>query len=125
MAKKIKQFRFYGNQNASNYPSTIVDPGASQSRQVIKNDYLDGDIFANYYPIVQLGIQALPGTKFFLNDSQEPVIVGYTGIYELDLSGNITITKLTFDADSLDKIEQLNNGILLVDIIYENTEAEG
>jgi hypothetical protein len=36
-------------------------------------------------PIVQLGIQSVPGTKFYLNGSNNPIIIGNTGIYELDL----------------------------------------
>ena len=71
-----------------------------------------------------LGIQSLPGTKFYLNNAQEPIIVGYTGIYELDLEGSIEITKITFDLYSLQLINNLNDGILLVDIIYEDGTAE-
>jgi hypothetical protein len=36
----------------------------------------------------------LPGTKFYLNESSEAVIVGQTGIYELDLGVNTKITKI-------------------------------
>jgi hypothetical protein len=39
-------------------------------------------------PIVHLGIQTLPGTKVYLNSNMDaPVIIGATGIYELDLEG--------------------------------------
>ena len=60
---------------------------------------VDGSVFdtPSCYPIVQLGIQTLPGTKFYLNNSIEPIIVGYTGIYELDLDNQTEIFKLTFN----------------------------
>lgn len=122
MAKKIKQFRYYGEGNSQNEPKRIVVN--NQAKDVTYIDYLNGNVFAAYYPFVQLGIQSLPGTKFYLNNSLEPIIMGYTGIYELDLEGNIEITKLTFDANSIDLINKLNDGILLVDVIYEDGQAE-
>jgi hypothetical protein len=29
----------------------------------------------------QLGIQAPPGTKFYINNGTNPVIIGYTGLF--------------------------------------------
>ena len=122
MAKKIKQFRYYGENNENNQPLTVV--GNTGPRTMNYLDFMNGNVFANYYPIVQLGIQAMPGTKFYLNNAIQPIIVGYTGIYELDLEGSIEISKLTFDRNSLEKINELNNGLLLVDIIYDDGTAE-
>ena len=122
MAKKIKQFRYYGDNSSKNQPTQIAIN--NQNKNVTSIDYINGNVFASYYPIVQLGIQALPGTKFFLNNSQEPIIMGYTGIYELDLEGSIEITKITFDRYSLDLINSLNDAVLLVDIIYDDGTAE-
>ena len=73
-------------------------------------------------PISQLGIQALPGTKFYLNGSNDPIIIGHTGIYELDLEGLAEITALSFDAKSIEAINGNNNSFLIVDIIYEQEE---
>lgn len=124
MAKKIKQFRYYGEGNENNQPTTIVGSN-NIARTTTYLDFMNGNVFASYYPIVQLGIQAMPGTKFYLNNAIQPIIVGYTGIYELDLEGSIEISKLTFDRNSLEKINELNNGLLLVDIIYDDGTAEG
>jgi len=44
----------------------------------------------------------MPGTKFYLNKSTNPVMIGYTGIYELDLNGQIEISALNFDKASMD-----------------------
>lgn len=109
MAKEVKQFRFYQTGNTQkNYPSKL--------------DYrslISGSAFANYMPIVQLGIQSLPGTKFYLNNSNNPIIVGYTGIYELSLEGKAEISSLAFDAKSLEAINGNANSYLIIDIIYE------
>lgn len=115
MAKKIKQFRYYaenqGNVNpnvARNFPSTI------SARNLIS-----GSIFATSTPIVQLGIQGLPGTRFFLNGNNNPIIIGNTGIYEIDLQGQGEITALSFEASSINQIRDNPNAYLIVDIIYE------
>lgn len=118
MANAIKQFRYYGDGNDSegnekNWPTGLT-------AIMLKS----GTIFEDYFPILQLGIQALPGTMFYLNNSEDPVRIGRTGVYELDLTGNTEISSLSFDADSL-KI--INNGegqaYLIIDIVYDNGEA--
>lgn len=114
MAKRIKQLRYYGEGNSNNYPTNVKMSTLS-----------NGTAFANYYPIVQLGIQTLPGTKFSLNNAEAPIIVGYTGIYELDLNGSIEINRIEFDVYSLERINELNQGILIVDIIYDDQGSTG
>lgn len=83
---------------------------------------VSGDAFAEKVPIYQLGIQALPGTKFHLNESEDPVIIGATGIYELDLHEKSTISALRFDPGSIKTIIDslsIGAGYLIVDIVYE------
>ena len=112
MSKQIAQFRYYGaNKEGRNYPSDIS-----------RANLASGSIFSGHLPIVQLGIQALPGTKFYLNNSLDPIIIGATGIYELDIEGLSTITKIAFDAKSISVIEQNDGAYLLVDIMYEKME---
>ena len=107
MAKKIMQFRYYAEKNNKNQPKNIS-----------KSNLSSGSVFSNYYPITQLGIQALPGTKFYLNNSITAIIVGSTGIYELDLEGLAEINNISFDAASLQAINSNNNAYLIVDIVY-------
>ena len=107
MAKQIMQFRYYGENNTQNYPSGI-------SMQKLTT----GKAFQTYVPITQLGIQALPGTKFHLNNGTTPIIIGSTGIYELDLEGLSEIVNLTFDGRSINNIDKTNGAYLIVDIIY-------
>lgn len=111
--KQVKQFRYYNAENkAKNQPSEI------DIRKLIS-----GSIFAPYMPVIQLGIQGLPGTKFYINGSTQPIIIGMTGIYELDLDGLLAqIDSLSFDHDSIHAIENNENAYLIVDVIWEDGE---
>ena len=129
--KRIMQFRYRGTQ-------TEVDTGAYIADHIenypeIKN-YRDklvfGNIFKEYGYVSQLGIQGPVGLKFYLNNSVHPIMIGETGIYEIDLEGLGLLTSIRFDKDDLDKyypknldIDVANNGAradrLLIDIIYE------
>jgi hypothetical protein len=60
-----------------------------------------GNIFAGHGDITHLGIQAAPGTIFYLNDSPLPITIGFTGIYELELEGLGHIYRIKFDATTL------------------------
>ena len=53
----------------------------------------------------KLGIQAPPGTKFYINSSTSPIMIGRTGIYELD--EDINVSSLKFEAP---KNYELNEG---------------
>lgn len=110
MARQVKQFRYYNDSNThkKNYPENL------KLRHLVT-----GSVFDPYPRILQLGIQALPGTKFYLNNANNPVIVGSTGIYELTLTGATVITDLTFDNASIQAIGNNNNASLIIDIIYE------
>lgn len=111
MAKKIKQYRYYGRNSDSNFPLGLTREGL-----------ISGFAFANSIPITQLGIQTLPGTVFYVNNSPEPVVVGSTGIYELDLSSGTFITNLRFDIESIRTIEDISTAYVIVDIVYEVEE---
>lgn len=112
MAKKIAQVRYYSDADSSKN-----QPGGSgmQLRERLRS----GSVFNDKTPMIQLGIQSLPGTRFYLNDSVDPVIIGSTGIYELELDKNTEIFALSFSKESLELINDNPNAFLLVDIIYE------
>ena len=73
-------------------------------------------------PVVQIGIQTIPGVKFNLNNSYSPIVIGHTGIYELNVEDLTEITSIRFDSDSIDKINNALNRYLYVDIVYEEDE---
>lgn len=107
MSKNLIQFRYFGENNSENYPTTV---GAI--------DYQSGEVFYDYLPIVQLGIQTIPGVKFYLNDSTYPIVIGNSGVYDLMADGTLKITKLQFDKDGLERIAKERNNYLIIDILY-------
>lgn len=109
--RKIGQVRFYSSGNAKNQPS-----------QLRTSQLISGSVFStigNGGRIVQLGIQTLPGVKFYINKGAHPLVVGNTGVYDLELDNNTTITSLSFDATSINLIDNNENSYLIVDYIYE------
>lgn len=110
--KKIKQFRYYGEDPknprvALNYPAGLKYA-----------DLSNNNIFKELGIVTHLGIQAPSGTQFYLNDSSYSIRVGSTGIYELDLTGIGSITSIRFSRDSLNAIETWTDG-LIIDVLYE------
>lgn len=120
MAITVRQFRYYGeNDTKRNYPAGIS-----------KANLKSGSIFFKNNPgvITMLGIQASPGTTFYLNNTEQPTIIGSVGNYQLDLVGIGEITSIRFDESSLKTIDESNknNGIygttecLIVDAVFES-----
>lgn len=109
MAKTVGQVRYYSNNNSANYSSGQYD--ASQW------NLMHGQAFNHAYPIVQLGVQTLPGTQMYINGSSTPIIIGSTGIYELDIDGLSYITNLAFSENSLKTIANNDTAYLIVDYV--------
>ena len=107
MAKKVSQIRWFGEGNELNYPTNIT---------LEKLRY--GTAFPRTYPIIRFSVQALPGTKIFINSGPAPIIIGSTGIYELDVEGLTNISSISFDMDSLQIIGRTNTPII-IDYICE------
>lgn len=125
MANKIKQYRYYADgpvqtqPNEKNQPKTISGDSGNAVPVTLEH-YKSGLVFGDAFPVLQLGVQALPGTKFFLNNALEPIIIGSTGIYELDLGGQTEITAISFEGKSMELIRDNNNAFLIVDVIYDD-----
>ena len=122
MANRIKQFRYYNDTAdgvSKNQPAQVIGEDGGLIDTTYQH-YVSGLVFGDNFPVLQLGIQALPGTKFKLNNATDPIIIGLTGIYELDLVGQTEITAIQFDADSMVNINNNNNAYLIVDIIYDD-----
>ena len=119
--RKVGQIRFYNSSNPNNYhPKTNKSNNeGDNTNQFDMRNLISGSAFSGYN-IIQLGIQGLPGTKFYINESIGPVILGYTGIYELDVDGISTITSLKFDKKSIETINNNPNAHLIIDFIYES-----
>ena len=116
MAKHLMQFRYYGDQLENNNLSNI------EYKQLISGSYFIS-CKPNATSIASLGIQTLPGVKFYLNNSQiDPIIIGPSGIYELGTDKNYEITGLQFDSKSIDSINANNGAYLIIDIVYNVEE---
>lgn len=113
MAKQVKQFRYYKEGHSENYPSPLT---------MTSLNLQTGKVFADYMPISQLSIQALPGTKFYLNNSHDQIVIGYTGIYQLTMNDLAEITSLKFDVKSIEDLNKNEETVLLIDILYEKEE---
>ncbi len=113
MANKIKQYRFYGANSSRNQPINIK-----------ASDLVSGSFVSetSCLPIVQLGIQALPGTRFYLNEGSDAIVIGSTGIYELDQMNVTEISDIKFDAASIQLIQDNENAGLIIDTIYVSQE---
>lgn len=85
----------------------------------LTKDSVNGKL-TEYTPLYQLGVRALPGTKFYLNGSPTPVIIGFNGVFEIDFTDKKGgfITSIQFDADSLKAIADNDSGYLVVDMMY-------
>lgn len=104
---KITQFRYYNQNNSNNYPFTTWQ------------EYCSDTSFKSYRPIHQFGIQTLPGTKIYLNQSSNPIIIGATGMYEIDCDNTTAIlNSFRIDQSSMTTIENLDNGYLIIDLVY-------
>ena len=115
MAKQITQFRYYKEGHTNNSPSGIT-----------VDQLIDGNAFKGMI-ITQLGIQTLPGVRFHLNDNNPtnpPIIIGSTGIYELEIDGISQIESFWFEKNSLDLIEKNENAYLIIDMIYEEKQED-
>lgn len=101
--KKLMQFCYSNDKNRAKRPSYLT-----------KNWLTGLNIFERYGAVCQLGIQGPVGLRFYLNGNPNPIQIGQTGIYELELN-EARITSIRFN---LDDIENLT-GMLLIDIVYE------
>lgn len=112
MAKQFKQYRYYGDVSNMNYPADLK-----------KIHLTTGSVFEAQ--ISDLKIQSYPGTKFYLNDSDDWIMIGSSGEYHLELEGNYEISSLRFDSQFLDAYFSGENdtAYIIVDIIYNSTEG--
>lgn len=106
MVQNFKQVIYNCANSAKNFPNTLTAASL-----------IDGSAFEGY-SIIQLGVRALPGTKFYINGNKSPVIVGFTGLFDIDLSNGGSIETLAFDPDSIQEIEKRDTAYLVVDMAY-------
>lgn len=116
MARKVQQFRYYADNHDKNYPNSTL---------MTLTNLVSGNIFENYPNIKQLGIQSMPGVQFKINSETQDnwVVIGLTGIYELDLEDLIDIHSIQFTETSVDAVADNETAYIIIDILY-NEEGE-
>ena len=115
MSKTIKQYRYYGDGNQHNQPVDTISKESMYAGDVFISDQM----IQEFGMITSIGIQGLPGTKIYINESASPILLGMMGTFELDLSNYGFIYKLQVDYNSASIIENTENGYLIVDVIYD------
>lgn len=105
MTPKFRQFRYFGDNSLQN--------------NINKQQLIDGNVFTEEIKAIsQLGVRALPGTKLYINNNNNPIIIGYIGVFELDLTGKSSITSLKIDEQSISAINNnLQGGYIIIDIL--------
>ena len=107
MVQNFKQIIYHCPESDKNFPLNLTP-----------EQLIDGSIFLDYMPLSQLGVRALPGTKFYVNGSSTPVIIGFTGMFDIDLTEGGFISDLKFDTTSIKAIQQNDSAYLVVDMAY-------
>ena len=122
MAEKgvITQFQFYGYESDKNVP-LAQDKWMGTS---IGDNSKPVNLLENYGSAIKIGIQTLPGVKFYLNNTQPGIIINHTGVYELDLTDiTTTVNSLYFDPESLARISEIDGANLIVDVMYKSEKG--
>lgn len=109
MAKEIFQLRYFGEEHSNNFP-------IATTAQML----LEGSFLPENSSIIKLGIQSIPGLKFYINGNISPIMLGSSGLYEIDLTHTTgVITALKFDNQILNNFSDYNNNYLFIDMIME------
>ena len=117
MAYQIAQCKIIKNKNGK-FEVQASDSGTLfSSGKFEENKYIISSINRTY-PIYQLGIQSLPGLKIQINDNGTEVVVGQTGIFELNLLKATPI--YGFSLTNLEQMyENSTTMYVLIDVVYE------
>lgn len=83
-----------------------------------KDNWSNGRVFnKNNAPIVKLTIIAPSTVQFYVNDDLvNPIMIGATGKFEIDLKNQTSITSLKFNESDLEKLKSEQD--IIVNAIY-------
>ena len=107
MNQTFQQFIYCSPNSEHNFP-----------RSLTAESLTSGQFLPIGKTISQLGISALPGTKLYLNGGVSPIVIGFTGLFEIDLSAGGAITDIKVDSASIQEIERNDSAYLIIDIAY-------
>ena len=105
MNKKIKQFRF---------PETLLEDN------FFTEDGWSLNLIENLGPVTQLGIYALPGSRFKINQKQsssvEELVINGHGVFSIDLEEH-PLTSISIHKESYNNAKN-NNHFIIIDVLY-------
>ncbi len=109
MSKKIKQF-IYGEDVTQ--------------EELIKDTFLQDKGVGD--SVLQLGIQGLPGTKFYLNGNLYPIILDASGVFYIEAKNGARISSLKFEPASIEKISGIKNDFayLIIDVLIDEEKED-
>ena len=109
MSKRFKQF-VYGEDVTQ--------------EELIKDTFLQDKGVGN--SVLQLGIQGLPGTKFYLNGNLYPIILDASGVFYIEAKNGARISSLKFEEASINKIDSVKNDFayLMIDVLIDEKEED-
>ena len=107
MTRQFTQLRYIG----ANSEAISFESGSEWSNNLIDGKY-----------VVQLGIYALPGTKFLLNQDNklmgENLVINNTGIFQIDIEDR-PITSLRLNKNSYENLSENSGHVIIIDLLYE------
>ena len=113
--QRVIQLRYYGENDNRNYPN-------EEGKKISAENLITGQIFQEYIPIVQLGVQydsdlSIP---FYINEGGNPILTHPYGLFELDLTDKTAIQVLRFNVLDENGQSKITNGKpLIIDIVYK------
>lgn len=115
MQQVFKQFVYCCDGSDFNSPKGLLKQHLIEG-SLISEEKLNAEI-DSIKSCVQLGVQAPPGTKFYINGGNEPIIVGSSGILTIDVSNGGIITNVIFSEQSVNYIAENDSRFLIIDTI--------
>lgn len=125
MARKVQQFRYYQEPDPNNTDSN-KQLNYPSDELMTKDNLINNNIFEKFPNIKQIGIQSMPGVQFKINSENMDnwVVIGLTGIYELDLEDLIDIHSIQFHEDSVTMVSSNETGYIIIDILYDEEDEK-
>lgn len=101
--------------------STISGEASMTSREKLVNGtfFKENDKVQH---IITLGVQTIPGVKFYVNHSIYPIIVDQSGLFYLNFEDKTYIYDLKFDNESINLINNNDNAYLIIDLVMEEED---
>lgn len=75
------------------FPMKTEEAGFNNIKPINKRIRLEGSI-------IQLGIQALPGTKIYINENDQYLVIGNAGCFQIDAANSLPISSVEADVSN-------------------------